>query len=75
MYITSILGSGAHGHIFMMITTADFLTQTVIVYVAQVSPLVIPVHKSNATGPQISETIRQWTEDHRTFNITQEVGQ
>ena len=44
-------------------------------YITQVAPTVRPVHQVNATGPQINETIRQWTEYHRTFNITQEVGQ
>ena len=64
-----------HTAIFLTVTAADFITQTGTKYIAQFAPAVSPVHQANATGPQIAETIRQWMEDHRTFKITQEVGQ
>ena len=75
MSIDSILGGGSHSHIFLTLAAANLLTETVTAYISQVAPTVSPFHKANATGSQITETIRQWTEYHRTFNINQDVVQ
>ena len=75
MHIASILRDGSHDHLFLTLIAANLLTQTVTAYISQVTPSSSPIHQANSIGPQISETIRKWTKDHRTFKITQEMGQ
>ena len=68
--IFSTRGGGNNGHLRLLLTDAEYLARTNIVFAIPVHPGNAPVHAAHATGVQIAETIRlfnQEIDDHRLY--------
>lgn len=75
MSVSSNRGGGAHGHLALTITYAEFQALTPIAFVPPVYPGDAPVHGAAATGPQITETNRQYAQnlaDFKVYNNTEQ---
>jgi len=75
--IHSTRGGGNHGHLALVMPGPQYLLRTGHVFVNPIHPGIAPVHGANATGPQITETNRQFAQDlqeHTLFTtVTEEL--
>jgi hypothetical protein len=67
--VTSNRGNGQLGHLALVISPAKYLILSGIPFVPPVHPGNAPVHAVGATGPQITETNRQFSADLKEFTL------
>jgi hypothetical protein len=69
--IYSYAGDGAHGHLALTISAADYMLTSAgnVPFIPPINPGPAPVHLPNATRSEISETNRQFKEDQATFKL------
>ena len=70
MSIPSVRGTGQHGHLTLTITEPAYLAITNnIPFVNPIHPGPAPVHLAAATGPQITESNRQYAANLKEFQV------
>jgi hypothetical protein len=69
MSIPSVRGSGQHGHLSLIISNATYLALANLPFQAPVHPGPAPEHTPAATGPQITETNRQYASNLKEFQV------
>jgi hypothetical protein len=69
MSISSLRGSGQHGHLALTVPAATYLHLATAAFINPTHPGQAPVHVANATGNQITETNRQFNSDLKEFQI------
>lgn len=75
MAIPSHRGGGAHGHLQLTLSADAYLAIAGVPFLAPQDPGDAPVHALGATGPQITETNRQFLESRNEFRLYSSVSQ
>jgi hypothetical protein len=68
--LSSTLGDGQHGHLFLVISETEYLKMTNgVPCIPPVQPPFDPVHAANATAPQIVKANRQNNKRQKLFDL------
>ena len=68
------LGGGRHGLLGLVLKDTTYTTVSGNPFMKPTNPGILPTIPANATGPQISELVRQYTQDLRVWCETTRTG-